>query len=122
MKIEPIALTGSDERGYSAEYRQERTGKQLLLFRKAGSVSGRHYHKGLSSAKNPEVFIVLHGSCIINWRLIQEDHLQTQKLEGPVRLEIPVDTWHEVIAITDCTFLEMNSIDEHIADTFYLDK
>lgn len=120
MTIEPIALSGSDERGYTAEYLQERSGKQLLLFRKAGSVSGRHYHKGLSATKNPEIFIVLHGSCIINWRHIDETSIQTVQINSPTRLQIPPYTWHEVIAETDCTFLEMNSIEEHKADTFYL--
>lgn len=119
MKIEPIKPSGEDDRGYTAEY-QQREGTQLLLFRKAGSVSGRHYHKGLSATKNPEIFIVVSGTCTVNWRNLEEDSLHTARISGPSRLEIPPFTWHEVIAETDCTFLELNSIQEHVADTFYI--
>jgi hypothetical protein len=121
MKLTPITLKGNDERGYTAEYLHERSGMQLLLFRKAGSVSGRHYHKGLSATKNPEIFVVVHGTCTINWRHIDHETIDTMQVTGPVRLDIPPYIWHEVIAGTDCTFLELNSVEEHIVDTFYLD-
>lgn len=38
MKIIPIELKGSDERGYTAEYEHSRKGQQLIVFRKAGSI------------------------------------------------------------------------------------
>lgn len=120
MKITPIELKGNDERGYTAEFDNGRPGTQLLLFRKAGSISGRHYHKGLSATKNPEIFIVLYGTCAINWYKIDDPQVQSATVTGPARLEIPPYTWHEVIAETDCTFIEMNSIAEHVADTFYI--
>lgn len=120
MIITPIAIAGNDERGYTAEYNTEYKGKHLLLFRKAGTVNGRHYHKGISATKNPEIFLIIHGTCKISWRHIDDTELQTQVVTGPARLEIPPFTWHEVIPQTDCTFLELNSLEEHIADTFYL--
>lgn len=121
MKIIPIPLKGSDERGYTAEYEHSRAGQQLIVFRKAGTVSGRHYHKGISATKNPELFLLLNGNCTVNWKHIDSNEINTAKITGPTRLEIPPMVWHEVIADTDCTFVEMNSIEEHAADTFFLD-
>jgi dTDP-4-dehydrorhamnose 3,5-epimerase-like enzyme len=119
MKITPIKPVGIDERGYTAEYYHERLGQQLIIFRKAGSISGRHYHKGISLTKNPEIFFVLHGECIVNWREPNATELQTAHVKGPVKLEIPPYTWHELVMQTDCTCLELNSIADHKADTFY---
>lgn len=120
MKIMKIEISGHDDRGYTAEYYHERIGQSLIVFRKAGTVSGRHYHKGLSLTKNPEIFYLLHGECTLNWRSINEAEVQTTTLTGPVKLEIKPYTWHELIMLTDCTCLELNSIDEHKKDTFYL--
>jgi dTDP-4-dehydrorhamnose 3,5-epimerase-like enzyme len=120
MIITPISLSGSDNRGFTAEYPHERTGEQLIIFRKAGTVSGRHYHKGISATKNPEIFIVLTGKCTVNWRHIEEPEIQTAELEGPVKLVIPALIWHELLMHTDCTCIELNSIEEHKNDTFYL--
>lgn len=120
MKIIPLTTTGPDERGYTCEYFHERMGRQLLVFRKAGTVSGRHYHKGISLTKNPEIFILLHGNCVLNWRHVNETEIQTTMLTGPVRVDIPPYEWHEFIAETDCTYIELNSLAEHIADTFYI--
>ena len=120
MTITPIELKGNDERGYTAEYDPEYKGKYLLLYRKAGTVNGRHYHKGISKTKDPELFIIIHGKCKVSWRHIDSTELQTAEVTGPARMEIPPYTWHEVITETDCTFLELNSLEEHIADTFYL--
>lgn len=121
MIIESLTLSGNDERGFTAEYEHTHAGKELILFRKAGTVSGRHYHKGISKAKDPEILILLNGTCRLNWKHIDEAELQTQLIEGPAKLTIPKLIWHEVVAETDCVFVECNSIEEHVADTFRLD-
>ena len=122
MKITQLQPKGSDERGSTTEYLHERSGKQLLLFRKAGTINGRHYHKGISPAKDPEIFIVAHGTCKVSWRHINSSELETQEVTGPAQLEVPPYIWHEVEPVTDCVFLELNSIEEHAADVFYLEK
>jgi dTDP-4-dehydrorhamnose 3,5-epimerase-like enzyme len=119
MTITPLELSGSDERGYTSEYYHSRFGQHLILFRKAGSVSGRHYHKGNSLTKNPEILIVLSGTCKVNWRNTAEAEMHSAMVNGPARLEIPIYTWHEIVAETDCTMLELNSISEHKNDTYY---
>lgn len=119
MNIIPLKLKGSDHRGTTCEYYHERLGGHLILYRKAGTVSGRHYHKGTSLTKNPEILMVLHGTCTLNWVNLPGNAMQTATVTGPTRLEIPPFTWHEIVTITDCVFMELNSIAEHEADTFY---
>ncbi|RYD58711.1 MAG: hypothetical protein EOP56_03745 [Sphingobacteriales bacterium] len=122
MIIQELKKVGDDERGYTIEYTPKRTGTHMIAFRVAGSVSGRHYHKGLSATKDPEILVLMQGRCIFNWfDVTKEDQTpSTLVLNGPIQLEIPKNTWHEVIAETDCTFLEFNSVAEHAADTFYI--
>lgn len=119
MKITAIDCLNIDERGYVAEYAHERKGKHLLVFSKSGSVRGRHYHKGLSATKNPEVLVLLTGCIQLNWKKVGHEQLSTIQVKAPAQLEIPPMTWHELIAETDCSFIEQNSIEEHAADTFY---
>lgn len=122
ISITPIATLGEDTRGHTAEYEQERTGTHLCVFRKAGTVSGRHYHKGDSATKNPEVLILLSGTCTFNWRHIDEEQIHTAQCTAPVRVEVPPMIWHELIHDTDCTFIEWNSVAEHSADTYRTDE
>jgi dTDP-4-dehydrorhamnose 3,5-epimerase-like enzyme len=119
MTITPLKAN-IDDRGFTAEFDQVRTGTHISIYRKAGTISGRHYHKGLSATKNPEILILVHGKCTLNWYSIEDKIQHTATLEGPTKMEIPINTWHEVAATTDCVFIELNSIAEHIADTFYI--
>ena len=123
MTIKELKPNNHDDRGFTVEFEQARTGLQIALFRKAGTRSGRHYHKGISGTKNPEILLLLHGDCVFNWYDINKEDKapQTLRISGPIQLEIPAYTWHEVIAETDCVFIELNSIEEHVADTFYID-
>jgi hypothetical protein len=102
-----------------SEYYHDRIGQHLIVFCNAGAVRGRHYHKGISLTKNPEILILLSGKCTINWREVNTEKLHSQFVPGPARIEIPAYTWHEFVAETECTFMEMNSLSEHAADTFY---
>ena len=120
ITIKRYARLSEDARGYTANYYHDRIGEQLILFRKAGTVSGRHYHKGRSLSKNPEVFMLLSGTCTINWRGLADTALHTTEVTGPARLDIPAYVWHELIMETDCTCLEFGSIADHDADTFYI--
>lgn len=119
MKIESIELISNDDRGFAAEYLQHRTGKHLLVFSNAGAVRGRHYHKGLSETKNPEILILISGSFKLVCKKIGTNETLEQVVEAPSRIEFYPFEWHELTAITPCSFIEMNSIKEHIEDTFY---
>jgi len=119
MKITTIKPFSNDARGTVAEYFHERTGQHLIVFSKAGAVRGRHYHKGISLSKNPEMLILLSGTCIFNWREVNSQQLQTATVQAPAKIEVSPYVWHELLAVTDCSFLELNSLSEHVADTFY---
>ena len=119
IRVIPLELTGSDERGYTCEYYHERLGHHIILFRKAGSTSGGNYHKGNSLTKDPEILMLLHGTCQLNWKDVGSSGLQMVMAEGPARIEIPAYCWHQLIAMTDCVLLELNSIADHAADTYY---
>jgi dTDP-4-dehydrorhamnose 3,5-epimerase-like enzyme len=119
MKITAIDCLNIDDRGYVAEYAHERKGNHLLIFSREGSVRGRHYHKGISVTKNPEVLILLTGKMKVNWKIVGEEMLSSITVQAPAKLEIPPMVWHELIAESDSSIIEQNSIDEHAADTFY---
>lgn len=118
ITVSALEKVGNNERGYTYEYFHERYGRHLICFRKAGSVSGRHYHKGISLTKNPEVLILCSGIVTLNWCNINTENMNTQTVEAPAKIEIQPYVWHEIIAMTDCTFIELNSLSEHSADTF----
>lgn len=118
ITITPLDKISNDERGYTYEYFHERYGRHLLAFRKAGTVSGRHYHKGLSLTKNPEILMLVHGNITLNWKHINSSELESTWVEAPARIEIPPYIWHELVALTDCSFIELNALSEHVADTF----
>lgn len=118
ITITPLDKIGTDERGYTYEYFHERYGRHLLCFRKAGSISGNHYHKGISLTKNPEIIILVHGSLMLHYSNVNDTEIIKTPIEGPVKIEIQPYVWHEFVSITDCSFLELNSLSEHVADTF----
>lgn len=119
VTITPLDKVGADDRGFTYEYFHERYGRHMVCFRKAGSVSGRHYHKGLSLTKDPEILILASGTLTLNWKNINTLTTESIFVEAPVKIEILPYIWHELIALTDCTFIELNSLSEHEADTFH---
>ena len=42
------------------------------------------------------------------------------EINAPVRVNIPANYWHELIAITDIVFLELNSLQDGSEDTYRL--
>jgi len=119
--IEPIVPVREDERGYAAEYLHDRSGRQLLIFTRQGVVRGRHYHTGKSATKSPEILILLTGSITLRWRRLQDESLSEANIQAPARISIAAGVWHELLALTDCLLSEMNSMEEHAADTVYTD-
>lgn len=121
ITIRPMALKSSDERGSVHHFNTTRSGEYMIFYRKKGAVGARHYHKGLSSNKNPEQFILLQGKATLNWRDLRSEESGSVVLESPVEVDIYPWIWHEVIAETDFVMLEMNATEDGPADTFYLE-
>ena len=132
MKIEIIKIDvkAVDERGALHYFSTDRSGEFLLVYRNKGSVSGQHYHKGISANKNPEDMLLVLGSIILAWKEIEgfkNDGVENGSLKSgevevvaPARVLIPAGIWHQVTAQTDIVFIELNSLADGSEDTYRL--
>jgi hypothetical protein len=118
VQIIPIDTKAVDERGALHYFSTDRTGEFLLVYRHAGTVSGQHYHKGLSVGKNPEDMLLVQGKANLNWMNLETKEKQTIELIAPIRVKIPANIWHELNAITDIVFIELNSLSDGSEDTY----
>lgn len=112
IKVTPVELVGADDRGSNHVWSSDRTGEMILCYRKAGSSSGQHYHEGKSAGKNPEILYLLTGEASIHWCPLGGNSIQTIRAIAPARIEVPILVWHQLVADTDCCFIEMNSMDD----------
>ncbi len=120
VTINPIDIKAVDERGALHYFSTDRTGEFLLVYRKAGTISGQHYHKGISTGKNPEDMLLVQGSANLHWKNLITDEEETVELIAPVRVLIQAQVWHELTAITDIVFVELNSLADGSEDTYRL--
>ena len=121
VRVYELPLIGRDERGQTLVIPNRRSGDFMLGFRKAASSSGRHYHSGLREHKNPEILILISGRAELRWRYLEESELHVLNLEGPVRLEVDAGIWHELYALSDLVFWEMNSLQDVQADSIRIE-
>jgi hypothetical protein len=121
IKLIPLAKIGEDERGSTHIFETDRTGEFIFSFRKSGSLSGKHYHKGSSPNKNPEKIIVVKGEVTLNWHNVQGVEKGSVKIVGPTEVHIYPYAWHELVADTDIVVFEMNALVDGQGDTFRLD-
>ena len=120
VSVSTIDVKAIDERGALHYFSTNRTGEFLLVYRKAGTISGQHYHKGKSPGKNPEEMLLVQGSITMNWKNLGTEEQGTITIEAPSRVIIKANVWHEVKALTDIIFLELNSLVEGSEDTYRL--
>lgn len=117
IAIQNFELRPGDDRGKTYVFDNQRTGQFMLLYRNAGTVSGRHYHEGKVPYKTPEKLIFLQGTATINWKDLNNKVAGSLIVESPAEVIIPPMIWHEVIAETDIIVLELNSIEDAAEDT-----
>ena len=120
VSVSTIDVKAIDERGALHYFSTNRTGEFLLVYRNAGTISGQHYHKGKSLGKNPEVMLLVQGSITMNWKNLKTNVSDTITIEAPSRVIIEANVWHEVKALTDIIFIELNSLAEGSEDTYRL--
>lgn len=118
VTVEPLVLIGSDERGATFVFENDRTGQFIVVHRKKGSVSGRQFHKGRTAHKNPEKLLIMQGVARLNWRDARSDANGTVMIEGPAMAKVPAYVWHELVAETDFVMLELNALADGQGDTF----
>jgi hypothetical protein len=122
VDIITIDKIGEDERGATHYFNTDRTGQFIVAYRKTGSISGRHYHKGIAPTKNPEQLILMQGEATVNWFDTRTSIEGSLKVKAPARIHIQPWAWHEVIADTDIIILELNGLEDAKDDTFRIEK
>ena len=120
VSVSKIEVKAIDERGALHYFSTNRTGEFLLVYRNAGTISGQHYHKGKSPGKNPEEMLLVQGSIQMEWKNLLTEEKGNLTIEAPSRVIIEANVWHEVKALTDIIFLELNSLAEGSEDTYRL--
>jgi dTDP-4-dehydrorhamnose 3,5-epimerase-like enzyme len=120
VTISTIPIKAEDERGALHYFATDRSGEYLLVYRNKGSISGQHYHKGLHRGKNPEDMLLLSGSIQLDWKDLTNDTSGSDQVNAPSRITISPNVWHQVEAITDIIFIELNSLQEGSEDTYRL--
>jgi hypothetical protein len=119
VRTKAIQLLSENEKSSTYLFNNELGKEYILAYRKAGSVSGNHYHSGKSDGKNPERLLLLSGNAKLEWRKINSEVWQSCDLVAPCMVEIESNTIHILSALSDISFLEFNSLEEHKQDTFY---
>ena len=120
VSVSKIDVKAIDERGALHYFSTSRTGEFLLVYRNAGTISGQHYHKGKSPGKNPEEMLLVQGSIEMEWKNLLTEAKGNLTIEAPSRVIIEANVWHEVKALTDIIFIELNSLAEGSEDTYRL--
>jgi hypothetical protein len=120
VTINNIDLKAADERGALHYFSTERTGEFLLVYRKQGTISGQHYHTGKSAGKNPEDMLLVQGKAELHWINLATKEEENNIIEAPCRVLIKANVWHELKAITDIVFIELNSLLDGSEDTHRL--
>lgn len=118
---ELIALKelSSNENGSTHEFAAIQSEGYLLASRKAGTLSGNHYHKGECLAKNPESLVLVQGKVKLSVKALATGYHEERVIDAPMIIRIKPKVIHTLEALTDIIFLEFNSIAEHLADTYY---
>ena len=120
VEVYPLETVGNNDKGQTLALPQMiRDRGMLSAFRYAGSINGKHFHKGLRPEKDPEILILLSGTAELFFQNLLTDQSETQHLSSPSAIHIYPWIWHELKAITDIQFVELNSLKAHEHDTFY---
>ena len=88
VQVQPINIKAVDERGALHFFSTDRTGEFLLVYRNAGTISGQHYHKGISKGKNPEDMLLVQGKENLHWKDLITNEEKTIELIATTRVQI----------------------------------
>lgn len=117
FEVKEIETLGTDARGTTRKLNLTRMGEVMQGYRAQGSLSGGHYHTGLSSTKNPEIFMLLQGKVLFRLYAVETKEYEEIEIEAPKEIHIYPKIWHEVEGISDFLFLELNTLQQHADDT-----
>lgn len=118
-KIEPLLPFSQNEKGLTYGLNERSTSEFLLAIREKGAVFGGHYHEGTAKEKDPEILWMLSGSMKMWGTSVEGSKKEECLIEAPCRVEIYPQFIHYFEALEKCIFIELNSLEQHIADTKY---
>ena len=108
IKIKKIKPFSTDARGTIHGFTARQSKYFVIVTRKKGTVSGKHYHKGASKSKSPEIFYLIKGKARIILKDSASDKTEEHTIDENCLFEIPSRIYHEVHALTDIILLEFN--------------
>ncbi|UCG95377.1 MAG: hypothetical protein JSV92_05055 [archaeon] len=108
-KMEPYRDT---EKGSDRAFSTRDTGYIVVLHRNKGFVSGKHYHKGKSTSKSPEILYLVKGRIRIITKDIETGETEEHEASDNSLIEIPSGIYHEVHHLTDTIILELCTSEE----------
>lgn len=117
VRVTPLKELINDERGDVFGFATRPATDFLLIRRKKATISGEHYHEGKVSEKNPETLILLEGEIELYTKDLKTGEETRQMVSEPSMIEMFPNVWHEVKALTDIIFIELNSLEQHKKDT-----
>lgn len=117
--ISSLEMIGENQRGVTYSGKADGRNDFLVIRRHANTLNGCHFHKGKAKDKDPEVLYMMEGEA----KLYCYDFLNGEEgnftIKSFSRVEIFPYVWHELNALTDILFLEMNGLEAHKQDTFF---
>ena len=121
IKIERLSPVYTDKRGSTYRFKERESSEFIIVERKGDTISGQHYHKGLTKSKNPEIFFLVGGEIRLTVINIKTNEKEEHYIEKNAIVKIEPFVYHEVYALTDMIILEFLIKDEDtINDTFKL--
>lgn len=108
IKIEKASVFKQDERGIAYDFSTRPSSYFVVLHRKAGTVSGSHYHKGTIQSKAPEILYLVSGKATVLVKDIVTGLKEEYEIEYATKIEIPPNIYHEIKAKTDIILIEFN--------------
>jgi hypothetical protein len=116
----PLEEVGANQKGYTYAFKDLIDNRGMLTAtRYAGSISGKHYHKGLADEKNPEILVLIAGQAKLFAENLESGDQEEWLFNQPSVIYIYPWIWHELEAYTTCHFIELNTLESHEKDTFY---
>lgn len=119
--VEDLNKLGENDNGATFTLETRPTSGFIFAQRKKGSKSGNHYHNGVSSTKDPEIILLTSGAISLYGKDLESGEESELTVNAPAQVAIGKNILHILTALSDITFLEFNSIQEHQADTNYPD-
>ncbi len=96
----------SNDLGISCEINPFRADSVGVYYRRAGSVSGKHYHTGSLPTTNPERHILVKGQAILRTKNLETGEVGSVVLVAPCLWEVEPQVYHELEAVEDIIFIE----------------